>query len=115
MCGFRWNVLDANTVFHQIKIRPEDQRKTAFVTRYGLYEFVRMGFGLCNAPATFSRAMILVLRGLTWNIVLDFLDDALVLGKDFEDHMANLRIVFACFREFDLKFKLKKFACSRGG
>ena len=102
--------LDANSAFHQIKIRPEDQRKTAFVTRYGLYEFVRMGFGLCNAPATFSRAMNLVLRGLTWNIVLAFLDDALVLGKDFEDHMANLRSVFARFREFDLKFKPKKCA-----
>ena len=56
--------LDANSAFHQLKIRPEDQRKTAFVTRYGLSEFARMGFGLCNAPATFSRAMN-VLRGLT--------------------------------------------------
>ena len=63
-----------------------------------------MGFGLYNAPATFSRAMNLVLRGLTWNIVLGFLDDDLVLSKDFEDHMANLPRVFARFREFDLKF-----------
>ena len=54
--------------------------------------------------------MNLVLRGLSWNIVLAFLDDALVLGKDFEDHMANLRSEFACFREFDLKFKPKKCA-----
>ena len=45
--------LDANSAFHQIKIRQEDQRKTAFVTRYGLYRFARMGFGICNAPATF--------------------------------------------------------------
>lgn len=50
-----------------------------------------MGFGLCNAPATFSRAMNVVLRGLTWSIVLAFLDDALVLGSDFDDHLANLR------------------------
>lgn len=63
-------------------VTPQDQRKTTFITRYGLYEFARMGFGLCNAPATFSRAMNLVLRGLTWNIVLAFLDDVLVLGKD---------------------------------
>jgi hypothetical protein len=43
---------------------------------------VRMGFGLCNIPATFSRAMRLVLRGLTLRIVLAFLHDVLALGKD---------------------------------
>ena len=51
--------------------------------------------------------MNLVLRGLTWNIVLAFLDDTLVLGKDFEDHLASLRSVFARFRELDLKLKSK--------
>jgi hypothetical protein len=100
--------LDANSAFHQIRISPKDRQKTAFVTKYGLFEFVQMGFGLCNAPATFSRAMNLVLRGLTWRIVLAFLDDALVLGKDFQSHLDNLREVFLRFREFDLKFKLKK-------
>ena len=48
------------------------------------------------------------LRGLTWNIVLAFLDEVLVLGKDFEDPMANLRSVFVRFWEFELKFKPKK-------
>jgi hypothetical protein len=57
--------LDANSAFHQIKISPKDRKKTVFITRYGLYEFVRMGFGLCNAPATFSLAMNQVLQGLT--------------------------------------------------
>ena len=52
--------------------------------------------------------MNLVLRALTWNVVLAFLDDALLLGRDFEDHLANLRSVFTRFREFDLKFKPKK-------
>jgi hypothetical protein len=100
--------LDANSAFHQIRISPKDKQKTTFVMKYGLFEFVRMGFGLCNAPATFSRAMSLVLRGLTWCIVLAFLDDALMLGKDFQSHLDNLREVFLRFREFDLKFKPKK-------
>lgn len=86
--------LDGNSAFHQVMISPNDRKKTAFVTRNGLFEFRHMGFGLCNAPATFFRAMNLVLWGLTWSIVLAFLDDALVLRRDFEDHLANLRTVF---------------------
>ena len=71
-------------------MKEEDKQKTAFITKYGLFQFTRMIFGLCNAPATFARAMQLVLRGLTWDIVLAFLDDILVMGKDFESHMENL-------------------------
>ena len=55
--------LGGNSAFHQIKIRPEDQNKTIFVTHYGLSEFARMGFRLCYALAKFSRAMNLVSRG----------------------------------------------------
>ena len=55
--------LDANSAFHKIKIRPEDQRKTAFITRYGLYKFAQMGFQLCNAPATFSSGHELAVVG----------------------------------------------------
>ena len=67
-----------------------------------------MGFGLCNAPATFSRAINLVLHGLNWNIALAFLDDLLVLGKDPQDHLKNLESVFQRFRHYGLKFKPTK-------
>ena len=56
--------LDANSAYGQVRIKKEDQKKTAFITKYGLYEFVSMPFGLCNAPATYCRVMNLVLRGL---------------------------------------------------
>jgi hypothetical protein len=49
-----------------------------------------------------------VLRGLNWKVVLAFLDDILVLGKDFEGHLANLRAVLVRFREYGLKLKPKK-------
>ncbi|XP_041378828.1 uncharacterized protein LOC121391185 [Gigantopelta aegis] len=62
-----------------IGVKAEDRKKTAFVPKYGLFEFVRMGFGLCNTPAMFARAMNLVLRGLTWNMALPFLYDILVM------------------------------------
>jgi hypothetical protein len=60
-----------------------------------------MSFGLCGAPSTYARMMNLVLRGLTWNIVLAFF----VMGKSFEDHMSNLRIVLDRFRHYGLKLK----------
>jgi hypothetical protein len=63
-----------------------------------------MSFGLCGAPSTYARMMNLVLRGLTWNIVLAFF----VMGKSFEDHMSNLRIVLDRFRHYGLKLKPAK-------
>ena len=91
-----------------MQIKEEDSKKTAFITRYGLFEHIRMGFGLCGAPATYARATNLVLRGLTWKTVLAFLDDVVVLGKSFEDHVANLREALERFRKHGLKLKPKK-------
>ena len=67
-----------------------------------------MGFGLCNAPATFSRAMGLVLRGLTYKQVLAYLDDVVIIGKSFQDHLENLEEVLQRFRQYHLKLKPKK-------
>ena len=65
LAGNQWfSKLDANAAYWQIKIHPEDCKKTAFITKYGLFEFTRMDFGLCNAPATFARAINLVLNRL---------------------------------------------------
>ena len=100
--------LDANSAYWQVRIDPEDRKKTAFQTKYGLYEHVKMGFGLCNAPATYARVMNLVLRGLNWKTVLAFLDDILVMGKTFEEHLSNLEDVLKRFRLHGLKLKPKK-------
>ena len=109
LAGNVWySKLDANSAYWQMKIKPEDCSKTAFITKYGLFEFARMAFGLCNSPATYARVINLVLRGLNWKVVLAFLDDILVLGKDFEGHLANLRAVLVRFREYGLKLKPKK-------
>jgi hypothetical protein len=60
-----------------------------------------MAFGLCNSPATYVSVINLVLRGLNWKEDLAFLDDILVLGRDFEGHLANLRAILVRFREYD--------------
>ena len=102
------STLDMASGYHQISMAPEDRQKTAFITKFGLFEYVRMPFGLCNAPATFQRAMNLVLEGLTWKQLLAYIDDVIVLGKTFDEHVANLREVFQRFRTNNLKLKPKK-------
>ena len=99
LSGNMWfSKLDANSAYWQVKIKEEDRKKTAFTTKYGLFEHVRMGFVLCNGPATYARVINLVLRGLNWKTVLAFLDDILVLGKNFKDHLSNLGEALARFR-----------------
>ena len=64
-----------------------------------------MPFGLCNA---FSRSISLVLRGLSWKSVIAFLDDVVVLGRDFDSHMVNLSDVLRRFEQHGIKLKPKK-------
>ena len=82
--------LDVASGYYQLEVAEEDRDKTEFVTKYGLFSFCRMPFGLCNAPATFSHSISLVLRVLSWKSVIAFLDDVVVLGRGFDSHMVNL-------------------------
>lgn len=106
-CAY-FSTLDMASGYYQLEVGEVDRHKTAFVTKYGLYQFRRMPFGLCNAPATFSRAVSLVLRGLSWSRVIAFLDDILVLGKTFEEHVGNLSEVLERFVNYGMKLKPKK-------
>ena len=88
-----FSTLDLASGYWQVEMEPEDQAKTAFATRSGLYEFQVMPFGLATAPATFERLMEIALRGLQWKRCLVYLDDIITLGRDFEDALDGLRQV----------------------
>ncbi|XP_061191756.1 uncharacterized protein LOC133199998 [Saccostrea echinata] len=103
-----FSTLDLMSGYHQFEVLESDRPKTAFITRHGLFEYTRMPFGLCNAPSTFQRGMELVLRGLQWIILLIYLDDVIITGSTFHEHLSNLRKVFLRFRKFGLKLKPKK-------
>ena len=93
-----FTTLDLASGFWQVKMNPESQEKTAFATPSGLYEFRGMPFGLCNSPATFQRLMENVLAGLTKKSCMVYIDDVLVIGRTFQEHLGNLREVFQRLR-----------------
>jgi hypothetical protein len=94
--------------YHQIKIRAEDIPKTAFRTRYGLYEYLVMSFGLMNVPAHFMYLMNSVFMLELDQFVVVFIDDILVYSKSVEEHEEHLRIVFQRLREHQLYAKFSK-------
>ena len=86
-----------------------DKAKTAFRTSSRqLHEFNQVPFGLCNAPATFSRLMDRVLAGLHWETCLFYLDDIIVFSSTWEEHLARLRQVFEWLRHNNLKLGAEK-------
>ena len=85
-----------------MKIREQDIPKTTFTTRYGLYEYTVMSFGLTNAPAYFMNMMNKVFMEFLDKFIVVFIDDILVYSKDEEEHKEHLRLVLGKLREHQL-------------
>ena len=97
-----FSVFDLISSFHQIPVKVQDIPKTAFVTKYGMYEYKTLPMGLWNGPATCQRLMELVLNGLQWQICLIYLDDIIVFGSNFEEHISRLDTVLQRISEAGL-------------
>ena len=91
--------IDLRSGYHQLKIREQDIPKTAFTTRYGLYEYTVMSFGLTNAPAYFMNMMNKVFMEFLDKFVVVFIDDILVYSKNEEEHKEHLHLVLEKLRE----------------
>ncbi|GBG60413.1 hypothetical protein CBR_g5589 [Chara braunii] len=94
--------------YHRIRVAAADQPKTAFLSRFGHYEFTVMPFGLTNAPAAFQRAMNDISRDILEQYVLVYLDDILVYSRTLEEHLRHLRDVLDCLRRHGFYTKLSK-------
>ena len=97
--------IDLCSGYHQIKIRPQDIPKTSFSTRYGLYEYLVMSFGLTNTPIFFMYLMNSVFMPKLDKFVVVFIDDILIYSKNNEEHEQHLCIVLARLREHNLYAK----------
>jgi hypothetical protein len=83
--------IDLRSGYHQLRIRPSDIPKTSFITKYGLYEFMVMSFGLMNAPAYFMYLMNIVFMDYLDKFVVVFIDDILVYSQNEQEHEEHLR------------------------
>jgi hypothetical protein len=90
--------IDLRSGYHQLRIRPLDIAKTTFTTRYGLYEYTVMSFGLINAPAYFMYLMNKVFMEYLDKFVVVFIDDILVYSRNVEEHEEHLRLVLLKLR-----------------
>jgi hypothetical protein len=100
--------IDLRSGYHQIKIKPCDIPKTAFSTRYGLYEYLVMSFGLTNVPAYFMYLMNSVFMPKLDTFVVVFIDNILIYSKTDEDHANHIRIVLQRLRDHHLYAKFSK-------
>jgi hypothetical protein len=103
-----FTTLDLISAYHAVPVEKDSIEKTAFCVPWGLYEYTVMPFGLCNAPATFQSLMTSVMAGLLGTQVLCYVDDLVVFGVTFEQHLSRLQAVFSRLRDAGLKIKIQK-------
>jgi hypothetical protein len=109
VAGASWfSKIDVKDAYYRIRIKPGDEWKTAFRTRYGHFEFLVMPMGLTNAPATFQSYIHQALRGLVDNSCIVYLDDILIYSKTREEHTRHVREVLERLREAQLYAQVSK-------
>ncbi|GJZ78901.1 reverse transcriptase domain-containing protein [Tanacetum coccineum] len=100
--------LDGFSGFFQILIAPEDQEKTTFTCPYRTFAYMRMPFGLCNAPVTFQRCMTAIFHDMVEDFMKVFMDDFSVFGNSFNCCLANLDRMLAICEETNLVLNWEK-------
>ncbi|CAN8076123.1 unnamed protein product [Agarophyton chilense] len=104
-----FTTLDANSGYWQVPVAEDDQDKTAFACRAGLYRFKRMPFGLTNALATFQRTLDILLSRYKWKTCLVNLDDLIIFSQDVESHLRHVEEILKALQSAGIILKFKKY------
>lgn len=102
-----FSTLDLLSGYHQFEVNEKDIPKTAFIKKHELFEYTQMPFGLCNAPFTFQGHVTSAERASLDDLLI-YLDDVIITGKPFKEHLNYLEEVLSRFREFGLKLTPNK-------
>jgi len=102
-----FSTMDIRSGFYHMALDEESRAKSAFVTPFGKFQFKRVPFGLCQAPAHFQRMIEEVLQDYS-DFAVPYLDDIIVFSKDEDEHLEHLRLVFTRLEEHNLKLKESK-------
>jgi hypothetical protein len=94
--------LDLRDAYHRLRIKEGDEWKTAFKTRYSLFEYIVIPFGLTNAPTTFQAYIHKALRHLVDSICIVYLNDILIYSKYKEEHEQHVKLVLQKLRDYAL-------------
>ena len=101
--------------YHQGEISEESRKLTAFSSPWSLYEWIRIPYGLMNAPPCFQRYINECLYNLKDKICVAYLDDILIFGKSFSEHCENVIKVLKCLKSQGIKLNPKKCIFFKGG
>ncbi|KAL7288237.1 hypothetical protein TKK_0017578 [Trichogramma kaykai] len=106
-CSY-FSTLDLAQGFHQIPLHSNSIEKTAFTVENGHYEYIRMPFGLKNAPASFQRMIDKILMKYFYKFCFVYMDDSVIFSKSLPKHLQHIKLIFEELKQFNLKMQLDK-------
>lgn len=102
------STMDVHKGFWGLPISEESIPLTAFITSTGLYEWTSLPMGVKNGSAAYQRAISIVLKGLLWKNILNFIDDIFAADNSIDEHISNLKLAFERFRKHGVKLSIEK-------